>query len=65
MAIKKLSRPFQTADHAKRTYREIMMLKHVDHENVSSRAQIWDIQDSISKRDYFWRSLEQAPSFYD
>lgn len=34
MAIKKLSRPFQTADHAKRTYREIMMLKHVDHENI-------------------------------
>ena len=35
VAIKKLSRPFQTADHAKRTYREILMLKHVDHENVS------------------------------
>ena len=36
VAIKKLARPFQTAIHAKRTYREIHMLKHMDHENVRS-----------------------------
>lgn len=34
VAIKKLARPFQTAIHAKRTYRELRMLKHMDHENV-------------------------------
>lgn len=34
VAIKKLSRPFQTAIHAKRTYREVMLLKHMRHENV-------------------------------
>jgi p38 MAP kinase len=34
VAIKKLSRPFQSAVHAKRTYREIRMLKHMNHENV-------------------------------
>lgn len=34
MAIKKLARPFQSAVHAKRTYRELRMLKHMNHENV-------------------------------
>ncbi|GFO29168.1 mitogen-activated protein kinase [Plakobranchus ocellatus] len=34
VAIKKLARPFQTAIHAKRTFRELCMLKHMKHENV-------------------------------
>ena len=34
VAIKKLARPFQSAIHAKRTYRELRMLKHMTHENV-------------------------------
>ena len=34
VAIKKLARPFQSATHAKRTYRELRMLKHMNHENV-------------------------------
>ncbi|KAL7639603.1 UNVERIFIED_CONTAM: hypothetical protein RMT77_010104 [Armadillidium vulgare] len=34
VAIKKLARPFQSHIHAKRTYREVRMLKHMDHENV-------------------------------
>lgn len=34
VAIKKLARPFQTATHAKRTYREVRLLKHMHHENV-------------------------------
>ncbi|KAF2349996.1 Protein kinase domain [Trinorchestia longiramus] len=34
VAIKKLSRPFQSHIHAKRTYRELKMLMHMDHENV-------------------------------
>ncbi|XP_076262411.1 mitogen-activated protein kinase p38b-like isoform X2 [Rhynchophorus ferrugineus] len=34
VAIKKLARPFQTAVHAKRTYRELRLLKHMRHENV-------------------------------
>ena len=36
VAIKKLARPFQSAIHAKRTYRELRMLKHMNHENVRS-----------------------------
>ncbi len=34
MAIKKLSRPFQSPIHAKRTYRELRLLRHMHHENV-------------------------------
>jgi p38 MAP kinase len=37
VAIKKLARPFQSAIHAKRTYRELRMLKHMNHENVSEK----------------------------
>ena len=35
VAIKKLARPFQSQIHSKRTYRELRMLKHMKHENVS------------------------------
>ena len=34
VAIKKLARPFQSLIHAKRTFREIRLLKHMNHENV-------------------------------
>ncbi|CAB0001530.1 unnamed protein product [Nesidiocoris tenuis] len=34
VAIKKLPRPFHSVVHAKRTYRELRMLKHMCHENV-------------------------------
>lgn len=36
VAIKKLCRPFQSEIFAKRAYRELMLLKHMQHENVSS-----------------------------
>ncbi|NWZ17283.1 MK14 kinase, partial [Agelaius phoeniceus] len=35
VAVKKLSRPFQSIIHAKRTYRELRLLKHMKHENVN------------------------------
>lgn len=38
VAVKKLSRPFQSIIHAKRTYRELRLLKHMKHENVSSSS---------------------------
>lgn len=34
VAIKKLSRPFDSNIHAKRTYRELRLLKHMQHDNV-------------------------------
>ena len=36
VAIKKLSRPFQSVIHAKRSYRELKLLRHMKHENVST-----------------------------
>ena len=35
VAIKKLSRPFQNVTHAKRAYRELVLMKMVNHKNVS------------------------------
>ena len=35
VAIKKLSRPFQNVTHAKRAFRELVLLKMVNHKNVS------------------------------
>ncbi|XP_003384011.1 PREDICTED: mitogen-activated protein kinase 14-like [Amphimedon queenslandica] len=34
VALKKLARPFQNHVHAKRTYRELRLLKHMKHENI-------------------------------
>ena len=34
VAIKKIKHPFQSAMDAKRTYREIKMLKHMNHDNI-------------------------------
>uniref|UniRef100_A0A673LPR2 Stress-activated protein kinase JNK n=1 Tax=Sinocyclocheilus rhinocerous TaxID=307959 RepID=A0A673LPR2_9TELE len=34
VAVKKLSRPFQNQTHAKRAYRELVLLKCVNHKNV-------------------------------
>ena len=36
VAVKKLSRPFQNQTHAKRAYRELVLLKCVNHKNVSN-----------------------------
>uniref|UniRef100_A0A8C2S9K4 Stress-activated protein kinase JNK n=1 Tax=Capra hircus TaxID=9925 RepID=A0A8C2S9K4_CAPHI len=36
VAIKKLSRPFQNQTHAKRAYRELVLMKCVNHKNVTS-----------------------------
>ena len=35
VAIKKIMKPFSTAVLSKRTYRELKLLKHIQHENVS------------------------------
>lgn len=42
VAVKKLSRPFQSIVHAKRTYRELQLLKHMKHENVSDLSLQFD-----------------------
>lgn len=40
VAIKKLSRPFQNQTHAKRAYRELVLMKCVNHKNVSASKKL-------------------------
>ena len=42
-ALKKLARPFQNEIFAKRCYREIRMLRHFDHENVSVQSSVDEV----------------------
>merc|ERR1712223_1224128 len=48
VAIKKLARPFQSAIHAKRTYRELRMLKHMNHENIIGLQDVFTPAQSIN-----------------
>ncbi len=48
IAIKKLSRPFQSAIHAKRTYRELRLLQHMDHENIISLLDVFCRGDTLA-----------------
>lgn len=53
VAIKKLARPFQSAVHAKRTYRELKLLKHMRHENVIGLLNVfYPEKDSTQVRSY-------------
>ncbi|KAK6174816.1 hypothetical protein SNE40_013391 [Patella caerulea] len=47
VAIKKLARPFLSDIHAKRTYRELCMLKHMDHENIINLLDVFTPQMSL------------------
>jgi len=47
VAIKKLARPFQSAIHAKRTYREVRMLKHMNHENIIGLLDVFTPSTSL------------------
>ena len=47
VAVKKLSRPFHSDIHAKRTYRELRLLKHFRHENVISMLDVFTPNDSL------------------
>lgn len=40
VAVKKLCRPFQNQTHAKRAYRELVLLKCVNHKNVRLRFKV-------------------------
>uniref|UniRef100_A0A8C9U718 mitogen-activated protein kinase n=1 Tax=Serinus canaria TaxID=9135 RepID=A0A8C9U718_SERCA len=45
--VKKLSRPFQSLIHARRTYRELRLLKHMKHENVIGLLDVFTPATSI------------------
>jgi len=46
-AIKKLTRPFQSAVHAKRTYRELRLLSHMEHENVIGLLDVFSPENEL------------------
>ncbi|KAJ1676200.1 MAPK protein hog1, partial [Spiromyces aspiralis] len=41
VAVKKIMKPFATSVLAKRTYRELKLLKHLRHENIISLSDIF------------------------
>ncbi|CCO36417.1 p38 MAP kinase [Rhizoctonia solani AG-1 IB] len=41
VAIKKIMKPFSTPVLAKRTYRELKLLKHIKHENIISLSDVF------------------------
>ncbi|XP_051967021.1 mitogen-activated protein kinase 14B-like isoform X2 [Xyrauchen texanus] len=49
VAVKKLSRPFQSIIHAKRTYRELLLLKHMKHENVIGLLNVFSPSTSLEE----------------
>ncbi|XP_037540819.1 mitogen-activated protein kinase 14A isoform X1 [Nematolebias whitei] len=49
VAVKKLSRPFQSFIHAKRTYRELRLLKHMKHENVIGLLDVFTPATSLKE----------------
>ncbi|XP_072573392.1 mitogen-activated protein kinase 9-like isoform X2 [Paramormyrops kingsleyae] len=49
VAVKKLSRPFQNETHAKRAYRELVLLKCVNHKNIIRLINVFTPQKSLEK----------------
>lgn len=49
VAVKKLSRPFQSIIHARRTYRELRLLKHMKHENVIGLLDVFSPATSLKE----------------
>ena len=49
VAIKKLSRPFQNVTHAKRAYRELKLMKIVNHKNIIGLLNCFTPQTSLEE----------------
>uniref|UniRef100_A0A7N5KKG0 Stress-activated protein kinase JNK n=1 Tax=Ailuropoda melanoleuca TaxID=9646 RepID=A0A7N5KKG0_AILME len=49
VAIKKLSRPFQNQTHAKRAYRELVLMKCVNHKNIIGLLNVFTPQKSLEE----------------
>ncbi|XP_038559281.1 STKc_p38 domain-containing protein [Micropterus salmoides] len=54
VAIKKLHRPFQSLIHAKRAYRELRLLRHIQHENVISLIDVFTPDATLEKFQTFY-----------
>ncbi|KAF7257747.1 hypothetical protein EG68_04883 [Paragonimus skrjabini miyazakii] len=47
VAIKKLARPFQNVTHAKRAYRELVLMRLVNHKNIISLLNAFSPQETL------------------
>ncbi|KAE8293120.1 Mitogen-activated protein kinase 12 [Larimichthys crocea] len=54
VAIKKLYRPFQSLIHTKRAYRELRLLRHIQHENVISLIDVFTPDSTLEKFQTFY-----------
>lgn len=54
VAIKKLSRPFQNVTHAKRAFRELILMKITNHKNVS-KIKIFNVVKPEITSSLIWR----------
>uniref|UniRef100_A0A8C8M1E1 mitogen-activated protein kinase n=1 Tax=Oncorhynchus tshawytscha TaxID=74940 RepID=A0A8C8M1E1_ONCTS len=54
VAIKKLYRPFQSLIHAQRAYRELRLLRHIQHDNVISLLNVFTPDFSLEKFQTFY-----------
>uniref|UniRef100_A0A3B4F6T7 mitogen-activated protein kinase n=1 Tax=Pundamilia nyererei TaxID=303518 RepID=A0A3B4F6T7_9CICH len=49
VAIKKLYRPFQSLIHATRAYRELRLLRHIQHDNVICLLNVFTPDPTLEK----------------
>uniref|UniRef100_A0A8C7Y6A7 mitogen-activated protein kinase n=1 Tax=Oryzias sinensis TaxID=183150 RepID=A0A8C7Y6A7_9TELE len=54
VAIKKLYRPFQSLIHAQRAYRELRLLRHIQHENVIHLLDVFTPDSTLEKFQTFY-----------
>ncbi|KAJ8369947.1 hypothetical protein SKAU_G00099750 [Synaphobranchus kaupii] len=54
VAIKKLYRPFQSLIHAKRAYRELRLLRHIQHDNVICLLNVFTPDSVLEKFQTFY-----------
>ncbi|XP_068603204.1 STKc_p38 domain-containing protein [Brachionichthys hirsutus] len=54
VAIKKLYRPFQSLIHATRAYRELRLLRHIQHENVIRLLDVFTPDSTLEKFKTFY-----------
>ncbi|XP_060930356.1 STKc_p38 domain-containing protein isoform X1 [Limanda limanda] len=54
VAIKKLHRPFQSLIHAKRAYRELRLLRHIQHDNVICLLDVFTPDSTLERFTTFY-----------
>jgi len=58
VAIKKLSRPFQNPTHAKRAYRELLLMRAVDHKNIIGLLNVFSPESNFEEFSHVYLVME-------